>query len=51
MKYANSWQCVRDDKPTPTTGMMAVMAVVLGHAAWKSFHENRPVKIVEFEIN
>lgn len=42
-------QCVRDDKPTPTTGKDGRMAVVLGHAAWKSFHENRPVKLSEFE--
>jgi len=39
--------CVRDDKPTPVTGEDGRMAVVLGHAAWKSFHENRPVKINE----
>ena len=24
-------------------------AVVLGHAAWRSLHENRPVKIAEFD--
>ena len=39
--------CVRDDKPTPITGFDGRMAVVLGHAAWKSFHENRPVKVSE----
>jgi myo-inositol 2-dehydrogenase/D-chiro-inositol 1-dehydrogenase len=39
--------CVRDDKPTPTTGKDGRMAVVLGHAAWKSYHENRPVKLSE----
>jgi len=42
-------ECVRDDKPTPTTGKDGRMAVVLGFAAWKSYHENRPVKICEFE--
>ncbi len=42
-------QCVRDDLPTPTTGKDGRMAVVLGHAAWKSLHENRPVKLSEFE--
>ena len=40
-------ECVRDDKPTPITGRDGRMAVVLGHAAWKSFHENRPVKVSE----
>ncbi len=39
--------CVRDDLPTPTTGDDGRKAVVLGYAAWKSFHENRPVKISE----
>ncbi len=40
-------ECVRDDLPTPTTGDDGRKAVVLGYAAWKSFHENRPVKISE----
>lgn len=40
-------ECVRDDKPTPTTGLDGKMAVVLGYAAWKSLRENRPVKISE----
>jgi myo-inositol 2-dehydrogenase/D-chiro-inositol 1-dehydrogenase len=40
-------ECVRYDKPTPTTGADGRAAVVLGHAAWKSLHENRPVKISE----
>lgn len=40
-------ECVRDNLPTPTTGEDGRKAVVLGHAAWKSFHENRPVKISE----
>lgn len=39
--------CVRDDTPTPTTGQDGRMAVVLGHAAWKSLRENRPVKVSE----
>jgi myo-inositol 2-dehydrogenase / D-chiro-inositol 1-dehydrogenase len=39
--------CVRDDKPTPTTGADGRAAVVLGYAAWKSLRENRPVKIRE----
>jgi myo-inositol 2-dehydrogenase/D-chiro-inositol 1-dehydrogenase len=40
-------ECVRDDKPTPTTGQDGRAAVVLGHAAWKSLRESRPVKISE----
>ncbi len=40
-------ECVRDDKPTPTTGQDGRAAVVLGHAAWKSLRENRPVKVSE----
>lgn len=40
-------EAVRDDKPTPITGKDGRAAVVLGYAAWKSFHENRPVKISE----
>ena len=40
-------ECVCEDKPTPVTGEDGRMAVVLGHAAWKSYHENRPVKISE----
>lgn len=40
-------ECVRDDKQTPTTGADGRAAVVLGHAAWKSLRENRPVKVSE----
>jgi len=40
-------ECVRDDKPTPTTGTDGRAAVVLGYAAWKSLRENRPVKVSE----
>jgi myo-inositol 2-dehydrogenase/D-chiro-inositol 1-dehydrogenase len=40
-------ECVRDDKPTPTTGADGRAALVLGYAAWKSLRENRPVKISE----
>ena len=40
-------ECVRDDKPTPTNGLDGRAAVVLGHAAWKSLRENRPVQISE----
>ena len=38
---------VRDDLPTVVTGEDGRKAVVVGYAAWKSFHENRPVKISE----
>jgi myo-inositol 2-dehydrogenase/D-chiro-inositol 1-dehydrogenase len=41
-------ESVRDDKPTATSGEDGRMAVILGHAAWRSLHENRPVKISEF---
>jgi myo-inositol 2-dehydrogenase/D-chiro-inositol 1-dehydrogenase len=40
-------ECVRDDKPTPTTGTDGRAAVVLGYAAWKSLRENRPVRVSE----
>jgi myo-inositol 2-dehydrogenase/D-chiro-inositol 1-dehydrogenase len=40
-------ECVRDDKPTPTTGEDGRIAVALGHAAWKSLRENRPVIVSE----
>jgi len=40
-------ECVRDDKPTPTTGEDGRAAVVLGYAAGKSLRENRPVKVSE----
>ncbi len=40
-------ECVRDDKPTPTNGEDGRIAVGLGYAAWKSLHENRPVKLSE----
>ena len=39
---------VRDDGPTPTTGHDGLMAVLIGHAAWRSYHEHRPVRIAEF---
>jgi myo-inositol 2-dehydrogenase/D-chiro-inositol 1-dehydrogenase len=40
-------ECVREDKPTPTTGEDGRAAVVLGYAAGKSLRENRPVKVSE----
>jgi myo-inositol 2-dehydrogenase/D-chiro-inositol 1-dehydrogenase len=38
---------VRENKPVPVTGKDGRAAVVLGYAAWKSYRENRPVKISE----
>ncbi len=40
-------ECVRNDMPVPVTGTDGRAAVVLGYAAWKSYRENRPVKISE----
>ncbi len=42
-------QCLIEDKPTPTNGADGRAAVVLGYAAWKSYRENRPVKISEIK--
>ncbi len=41
--------CVRDDKPTPINGNDGLKAVLIGHAAWRSVHEHRPVKLSEFD--
>lgn len=40
-------ECVRDDKPTPTTGADGKAATVIGYAVMKSLRENRPVKVSE----
>jgi myo-inositol 2-dehydrogenase/D-chiro-inositol 1-dehydrogenase len=40
-------ESVRDDLPTPTTGVDGRAAVVLGYAAGLSLRENRPVKVSE----
>jgi myo-inositol 2-dehydrogenase/D-chiro-inositol 1-dehydrogenase len=40
-------ECVRDDKTPSITGRDGRMAVVMGYAAWKSWKENRPVKLSE----
>jgi len=42
-------ECLVEDKPTPTNGADGRAAVVLGYAAWKSYRENRPVKISEIK--
>ena len=44
-------ECVQEDKPTPINGLDGRMAVLLGHAAWKSYREKRPVNISEFGGN
>ena len=41
--------CVREDLPTPTTGIDGLAAVKIGHAAWRSVHEGRPVRLDEFD--
>jgi myo-inositol 2-dehydrogenase/D-chiro-inositol 1-dehydrogenase len=33
----------------PVTGLDGRIPVVMGHAAWKSYRENRPVKLSEVE--
>ena len=39
--------CVIQDTPPPVTGMDGRIPVVMGLAAWKSYRENRPVKLSE----
>ena len=39
--------CVVQDTPPPVTGMDGRIPVVMGLAAWKSYRENRPVKLSE----
>jgi len=41
--------CVRSNQMPSISGEDSRAAVVLGFAAWKSLHENRPVKISEFD--
>jgi myo-inositol 2-dehydrogenase/D-chiro-inositol 1-dehydrogenase len=40
--------CVLNDKEPSVTGRDGRLSVVLGYAAWKSWRENRPVKLSEF---
>ena len=42
-------ECVLQDKSPPVTGTDGRISVVMGHAAKKSFLENRPVKLRELE--
>lgn len=41
--------CVVEDKTPPVTGIDGRVPVVMGLAAWKSYRENRPVKLSEIE--
>jgi len=40
-------ECVRDGKTPPVSGRDGRLAVLMGYAAWKSWKENRPVKLSE----
>ncbi len=40
-------ECIRRGTPPPVTGLDARIPVVIGLAAWKSYRENRPVKLSE----
>jgi myo-inositol 2-dehydrogenase/D-chiro-inositol 1-dehydrogenase len=40
-------QCVQQDRPVPVTGLDGRVPVVMGHAARRSYEENRPVKLSE----
>jgi myo-inositol 2-dehydrogenase/D-chiro-inositol 1-dehydrogenase len=44
-------QCILEDKEPPVTGTDGRIPVVIGHAAWKSYRENRPVRVTEIEAN
>ena len=39
--------CIRDDKSPSVTGIDGRIPVAMGLAAWKSYRENRPVKLSE----
>ena len=39
--------CITQDTPPPVTGIDGRIPVVMGLAAWKSYRENRPVKLSE----
>jgi myo-inositol 2-dehydrogenase/D-chiro-inositol 1-dehydrogenase len=40
---------IQEDKTPPVTGIDGRIPVVMGLAAWKSYRENRPVKLSEIE--
>lgn len=39
--------CIVHDTPPPVTGLDGRIPVIMGLAAWKSYRENRPVKLSE----
>jgi myo-inositol 2-dehydrogenase/D-chiro-inositol 1-dehydrogenase len=39
--------CITQGTPPPVTGTDGRIPVVMGLAAWKSYRENRPVKLSE----
>ncbi len=39
--------CVLNDGQPPVTGEDGRQSVIMGHAAWKSYRENRPVRLDE----
>jgi myo-inositol 2-dehydrogenase/D-chiro-inositol 1-dehydrogenase len=41
--------CILEDRPPSVTGIDGRIPVVMGLAAWKSYRENRPVKLSEIE--
>lgn len=41
--------CLQEDTPPPVTGIDGRIPVVMGLAAWKSYRENRPVKLSEID--
>jgi myo-inositol 2-dehydrogenase/D-chiro-inositol 1-dehydrogenase len=42
-------EAIQRDTPPPVTGRDGRIPVVMGLAAWKSYRENRPVKLSEIE--
>jgi myo-inositol 2-dehydrogenase/D-chiro-inositol 1-dehydrogenase len=40
-------EVIRQDTPPPVSGLDGRIPVVMGMAAWKSYRENRPVKLSE----
>jgi myo-inositol 2-dehydrogenase / D-chiro-inositol 1-dehydrogenase len=42
-------EAIQQDTPPPVTGRDGRIPVVMGLAAWKSYRENRPVKLSEIE--
>ena len=42
-------ECVRNGTPPPVSGHDGRVPVVMGHAAWKSYREGRPVRLSEIQ--